>query len=130
MPEINVNIVLDKSGSMESVRGATISGFNEYLGTLKRDKENTYKVSLTQFSYGVEETYTMKPLEEVKELTLENYDPNGGTALYDAACKTIERIRKSMCEYCKGKVKNIVVILTDGQENSSKDTEVQRKQLH
>lgn len=30
-----VNFILDKSGSMDSVRESTISGYNEYIQTLK-----------------------------------------------------------------------------------------------
>jgi hypothetical protein len=36
--ETLVNFILDKSGSMGAVKTATISGFNEYLKTLKNQK--------------------------------------------------------------------------------------------
>ena len=42
-----VNFILDKSGSMYNAQEATISGFNEYLGTLKEDKD--ILLSLTLF---------------------------------------------------------------------------------
>ena len=36
-----VGFVLDESGSMEGVRESTVTGFNEYLGSLKKDETQT-----------------------------------------------------------------------------------------
>ena len=40
VPTLVINFVLDETGSMESVRDATISGFNEYVETLKKRPED------------------------------------------------------------------------------------------
>lgn len=119
MAKINVKILLDKSSSMGNVRDATISGFNQYINTLKQDTANEYRVSLTLFNTQMDEKYVSKPLGEIEALTQENYLPDGGTALYDAACKTLDKMSDLLCDYCKGEVRNVIVILTDGQENSS-----------
>lgn len=99
---------------MESAKSATISGFNEYIENLLKDRKNTYKVSLTLFNDKVEEKYINQSLPKVIELTERTYQPDGMTALYDAACRTLNKVRGN-------KGKNIVVILTDGEENSSKE---------
>lgn len=114
MKTTNVHFILDKSGSMTSVREATISGFNEYIQTLRKDTKSKYNLTLTVFDTEVTALEVNTPLSKVKELTSENYIPSGMTALYDAACSTIQKVKKSTA-------KNLVVIMTDGEENSSKE---------
>ena len=46
-----VGFVLDESGSMEGVRESTVSGFNEYLSSLKKDETPTL-LSLWSFNSG------------------------------------------------------------------------------
>lgn len=109
-----VNFILDKSGSMGSVRDATISGFNEYLQTLKKDK-NDYQFTLTLFDTDVVEAIKGERIGDVEELTNKTYSPDGMTALYDAVCSTIKGVSSK-----KGD-KVLTVIMTDGGENSSKE---------
>lgn len=111
---VNVHFVLDKSGSMISVKSSTISGFNEYLGTLQRDKKSDYKFSLTLFDTVFSNKYINEPIKKVSELTDESYHPDGSTALYDAVCSTLNKVKAD-------KGKNLVVIMTDGQENASSE---------
>lgn len=123
--DVLVNVILDRSGSMETGREGTIKGFNEYLNGLRVDKETNYSVSLVQFdspSKGPELTvaYTDQPLGEVKDLTKEGYEPRGGTPLYDAIGECCRRVE------AKGRAV-IAVVITDGQENSS--TEFSRESI-
>lgn len=114
-----VNFILDKSGSMGTVKDATISGFNEYIDTLKKDKKNRYEFTLTLFDTNVTKPVKAEPIDKVPKLNKETYNPDGWTALYDAVCKTIKDVRVS-----KGD-KAIAVIMTDGAENSSKEYTIQ-----
>ena len=110
-----VNFILDKSGSMDNVREATISGFNEYIGTLKNDKESEYEFTLTLFDTDVTTPVRSENVRYVSDLSKETYRPDGMTALYDAVCQTIRDIRP-------GKTQKVVsIIMTDGLENSSKE---------
>lgn len=121
--ETLVNFILDKSGSMESIKSSTVSGFNEYLGTLKKDG-NKYSFSLTLFDTNVERVVTNEPISKVDELSSATYNPDGMTALYDAVCQTIKCIKE------KKDQKVINIIMTDGQENSSREyTEKEMKSL-
>lgn len=114
--ETLVNFILDKSGSMASVKGATISGFNEYLGTLKNDG-NKYSFSLTLFDTVIDKVCVNKPIKDVKDIDADTYMPDGGTALYDAVCITIDAVLAKV----KPTQKVLTVIMTDGEENSSKE---------
>jgi len=114
--EINVVFILDKSGSMQSCWDSTISGFNEYLKGLKKGKEKV-KFSLTLFNTTVETRYVDEPLENIKKLDKKFYVPDGMTALYDAVYQTLSEVEKK----AKDVGKFLVVIMTDGEENSSKE---------
>jgi von Willebrand factor type A domain len=118
-----INFILDRSGSMMSVWDATINGFNEYIQELKKD-ENEYNLTLTLFSTGsLQKLYDNADLNSVPNLTRETYHPDGGTALYDAVCDTLQSLKDATD-------KQLVVIMTDGEENSSQEyTESQFKAL-
>lgn len=114
---VNVHFILDKSGSMTSVKNATISAFNEYVETLKNDKKSEYRMTLTLFDTEVVERFSNTKLLSVEKLNAENYNPDGFTALYDAVCRTVKGVKGDSAKSDK----NLVVIMTDGQENSSKE---------
>lgn len=117
-----ISIVLDRSGSMSSVREATISGFNEFVEGQKNGAGEA-NVSLVQFDSEnpYEVLYQSKPVKEVPKLTLEQYVPRGGTPLHDAIGRTIDGLGTTLGKQKEserpGKV--VIVILTDGLENAS-----------
>ena len=116
-----INFVLDKSGSMGSCVDDTIGGFNTYIKKLREDKKSTYKFSLTLFDTRFEERFVSVDLKDVPDLNTKNYVPGGGTALYDAIGHSVNAIEKKGDTV--GKV--LTVILTDGQENSSREYRLQ-----
>jgi hypothetical protein len=112
-----VSIVLDETGSMSGRIPETISGFNEYVGDLKKLKVPV-SVTLTKFnSKKVEVVYADKLIKDVPLLNKDTYLPNELTPLYDAIGKTISEISKQEL----GKKTVLVVIITDGEENASKE---------
>lgn len=114
---ILVSVVLDRSGSMGSVRTSTIAGYNEYLNGLRADKDSEYSLTLIQFDMVAAKadltiSYTDKPLAEVSDLTATDYEPRGSTPLYDAIGECIRRT--------EAKERGIItLIITDGHENAS-----------
>ena len=112
-----VNFILDESGSMATSSSETISGFNEYVQSLKK-MDGKVLLSLTKFNDNAEICYAGIPLEEASELSGDDYKPNGFTALYDAIGETILAVQKRVPDDSGQAV--LCVILTDGQENSSK----------
>jgi len=120
--ETLVNFVLDETASMAVCLDATISGFNEYIQTLRKEcGENlVISMSLTKFnSNGIQIVYTNKDVREVSLLDTNSYIPNAMTPLYDAIAKTVEFVDKELVK--KNKPKIVCVIMTDGEENASKD---------
>lgn len=112
-----VKFILDETGSMDSVRQATIDGFNEYVNGLKGDKKNKYELSLVKFdSNGIKQVYDYSPISDVQNLTFESYRPGAMTNLNDAIGFTITEMEEKI----KSKNVNVlVVIMTDGHENAS-----------
>jgi uncharacterized protein YegL len=112
-----VNVILDKSGSMGSCVTDTIGGFNTYKNELKKDKKSKYLFSLTLFDTSYENRHVAVPLEAVPDLDVTTYVPGGMTALYDAIGKASTAVESSGVKYDKV----LTVIMTDGQENSSRE---------
>lgn len=109
-----VSVILDKSGSMSSKVQDVIGGFNTYVDELKKEQSVDYRFTLTLFDTDFAEKYLNEPLSAIKPLDNVSYQPGGSTALNDAIGRTIRLISDDKPE---GKV--IVVIMTDGEENSS-----------
>ena len=115
-----VSLVLDETGSMADCRGATVSGFNEYIKTLKTRKDPV-KFTLTLFNTNKTEIrHRCVPLEMVRELNNLNYIPDACTNLYDAVAAAIRAMEGDIASVSP-KPAVLCVIMTDGQENSSKE---------
>lgn len=120
MKKININCILDMSGSMESIIEKAREGFNQFL---KEQKEsgNKIKFSLMFFDTDFYIPYKNINIKKVKKVNENTYYANGGTALYDAIGITIDDYIDYLSETKKEKRpdKTLFVILTDGEENSS-----------
>jgi len=113
-------VILDKSGSMESIAQQAITTYNEQVQTARaRAKDFDISVTLVTFNYDINFTRFAEPIDGVKDLTQDEYRPNGGTPLNDAVAITIEKI-KEWVEKQNEKVDVLVCIISDGEENQSK----------
>lgn len=118
-----IAVVLDRSGSMSSVREATIEAFNEFVNGQKAVPGDA-NIMLVQFdSEGPHDVVFDKPIAEVPKLTLDTFVPRAMTPLHDAMGWTITEVGKKLSAIPEsdrpGKV--VFVVLTDGQENHSKE---------
>ena len=115
-----IAIVLDRSGSMESCKESTVAGFTEFIRT-QREIPGEATVKLVQFADQYETVFD-KPLKQCPELTQNTFVPRGSTALLDAQGRTIVELGQELAALPESErpSKVIVVTLTDGLENASK----------
>lgn len=118
-----IAIVLDRSGSMATVREATIEAFNGYI---KQQQDSGDDINLLFVQFDTEGPHDIVSDGKIKDaifLNHDNYLPRGGTPLHDAIGWTVTELGTRLAKLPEnerpGKV--IVVILTDGQENSSRE---------
>lgn len=127
MTKVLVNFIQDRSGSMQSVWQETLSGFKKFVEDLRDGGEKDsieYIFSLTTFDTLIETPIIAKPIKEVNVDALKAFGPRGSTALYDAVGATITNTENDR----HGAEKIICVIVTDGQENSSREWSKDRLQ--
>lgn len=116
-----VAIVLDKSGSMETIAPETISSFNEQIQTIKRESVGMdTKIILVTFNDHVNKLFFNVSVDNLQPLTTENYIPDGMTAMYDGICKTINDMESELSDINDPETAVLFTIITDGAENSSK----------
>jgi len=122
MKKVLVSFIQDRSGSMASVWEETLNGFKTYVENLqadqKKDDEIEYLFSLTTFDTTIDTPHVGSPITDVDGGILKFHGPRGSTALYDAVGKTLQAIDDNKSLSFE---KAIVVIVTDGQENSSRE---------
>ncbi len=117
-----ITIILDRSGSMESIANDAIGGFNSFLKH-QQQQEGEARLSLVLFDTQYEVIHKSVPLADVPLLTDQTFVPRGGTALLDAIGKTIHKMTDSFAARLpKARPENVIIaILTDGEENSSRE---------
>lgn len=117
---------LDETGSMEVVRDATISAFNEFIAS-QRGEPGTAEVWLQRFNTEYRSTGfqpdRFADLAAVPPLSHENYRPTAMTPLYDAVGHMIEAAGRDFAARPESErpAKVVVVVQTDGEENSSSE---------
>jgi uncharacterized protein YegL len=114
--------IIDKSGSMSEVRNDAIGGFNMCLEE-QQSVPGDATLTLVLFDTEYSMVHQNKPLSKVPPLTKRSYSPGGMTALLDAIGKTIHTIGQRLSDLPEEErpSKVIVAILTDGEENSSRE---------
>lgn len=124
-PESNRNklylaMVLDQSGSMFYGLRETINGFNEQLQTVQDSKTDTtdVEVLLTTFNNKATIVKEFVDVDSVSELTENEYQPRGGTAMYDGVGTAMTALL-ARDDIHDENTQVLMVILSDGDENCS-----------
>ena len=117
---VHVAFVMDHSGSMSLQKKLALDNYNEQLASLKtKAKENgieTY-VTLVEFDNRIITKYENRLINEIEPE--EYYWTDGMTSLNDAIFNGASLLKKSMAnDKCEDK-SALLIIMTDGDENSS-----------
>ena len=123
MKKTELIFILDRSGSMGGLESDTIGGFNATINDQKTLEEET-RVTTILFDNFFEILLDRIDLQDLPTLTEKDYFVRGSTALYDAVALGINKIvnvqKQTKQDGRADKV--IMVIITDGYENSSRET--------
>jgi hypothetical protein len=112
----HIAIVLDRSGSMKPLTQEIIGGFNAFLDEQKKAPGECV-VTLVQFDNILDRLTDGLQLDLVPPLNERTYVPRGSTKLYDAIGMTINSVKDKPA----GAEQFLVLIMTDGAENSSEE---------
>ena len=115
MTKTSITMVLDRSGSMNSCRKATIDAVNKYLEEAKSSDLKTADFELMIFDAKSIDVIRTGVLAEVAMIAEKDFEPRDMTPLYDAIGRGIDSLDKR-----NGDGKAILVIVTDGAENQSR----------
>jgi hypothetical protein len=100
---------------MDANRSDYIGGFNAFLREQQESSIGNAIMSIVLFDDKIEYPVTEVPVKNVKPLDNSTFIPRGMTAMYDAIGMTLNRMLE------KNHKNNFIVILTDGDENSSRE---------
>lgn len=126
---INLVFIVDKSGSMYPSQQDVVGGFKKTIDEQKANKEGKVTVSLFTFNQDVNEEYIGVDINDIKEF---EYSPGGSTAMNDGIGTGIYKVGQWLHkkdvngEEMPGKT--LVVVMTDGWENSSKEYSLKQVQ--
>lgn len=114
-------IILDESGSMQSIKKEAVDSVNETIQTIRsaesKNENQEHFISLVTFNDNVKTVYDCVPAKEATEITAGTYCPDCCTALYDAMGISLNAMRPKVTE----KDRVLVTVITDGYENASRE---------
>lgn len=121
-PAIHSYILLDRTGSMEPIWSEALSSVNAYAdGLATLDGGPRVDADITLAAFDANDGFQFDVLrsgvdaERWRKVTNDEVSPRGMTPLYDAIGKIVTLAEKD------GPRKAVIVIMTDGEENSSEE---------
>lgn len=119
--------ILDRSGSMQVLQQETIDGLNIFIDQ-QQHADGQCNFSLVQFNHQLKLSALRTPIQTMSKLRLIDYNPYGYTALYDAIGESLQQSLQIVFKLPKLKRPDhvLVYIITDGQENCSKNYSASR----
>ncbi len=117
-------IILDESGSMESIKSSIITGFNELVQTIqgieKQFPDQEHFITFQTFN-GLRQKmhHFMEPVSKLNQIDEKKYLPDASTPLFDAMGFSINKLKNALQNQTDYNV--LVTIMTDGEENASRE---------
>ena len=116
-------VILDRSGSMMRLREVAVQGYNETLDVIRAAQqqynlEQQNLVTLTLFNHFVTDVYNCDTVQNLPNLLMQDYRPDGMTAMFDAIGLSLSKLQRKL-----NKLENataVVTIISDGLENASR----------
>lgn len=115
---VELAVVADRSGSMISILNDAIGAFNAFIEQ-QQNGEGEANLTVALFDTQYEIMQESVAIQAATKFNTYNFVPRGSTALFDAVGRTLTALigRREAGEIDSA----IVVILTDGEENASRE---------
>ena len=115
-----IYVLVDESGSMLRKSAIVVNGFNEFIANQKAITVSNEECTVSTYFFNdvIKTVYEDVPIADVKQLEWYQYVATNSTALRDATCHVFNKVLEKAADTDR----IIILILTDGQENSSKNT--------
>lgn len=118
--------VIDRSGSMLRLRKDALKTLNENIRSIadgqKAFPDQQSEVAVLSFANTVNVMQKLIPVDLARELSLDDYCPDGGTALFDGVSAAVDELQRT---HYDNDTSLVIIIVTDGAENASKFTSSQ-----
>ncbi len=125
----HISVILDRTGSMQDIREDVVGGFNAFLAQ-QQAAPDPATFTLVQFDSQdpYEVLHSAVDIASVPPMTLAQYVPRATTPLYDAMGRGILELEVTLASMSKElrPERVIMVVVTDGQENASRDFDRKR----
>lgn len=115
--KVKLILVVDASSSMSMTKQETIDAVEKLIDEHRLLKDKKVRVQIYTFDNVVKEVVPLTKLKDYQRNFSQSYITAGMTALYDAIGKAVTDNKENDSEFAK----TSLVILTDGQENSSRE---------
>jgi uncharacterized protein YegL len=121
-------LIVDRSGSMSSIRADVEGGLNTFIEKQK-ELPGECKVTYVRFDTETETVFENTDIKTVGKVTI---DPRGSTALLDALGQTINKVGQRLANIPESERPEqiLVYLCSDGEENASHEyTHAQVKEM-
>ena len=110
-------VILDRSGSMMPLREVAVQGYNETLDVIRAAQqqynlEQQNLVTLTLFNHLVTDVYDCDTVQNLPNLLMQDYQPDGMTAMYDAIGLSLTKLQRKLNKLDNATA--VVTIISDG----------------
>ena len=118
-PTLHLYVLLDRSGSMESMRNDVVEGLNTLLHEQQHAEGAEARFTFVQFDTEDPQQVLVDaiPISEATPFTHQHFQARGGTPLLDATGRLIGRVTNRMATGVEESV--VIATITDGLENAS-----------
>ena len=94
-------VILDRSGSMTPLREVAVQGYNETLDVIRAAQqqynlEQQNLVTLTLFNHLVTDVYDCDTVQNLPNLLMQDYRPDGMTAMFDAIGLSLTKLQRKL----------------------------------
>jgi hypothetical protein len=111
-------LIIDRSGSMTGKEEDVVGGVNNFI-TDQQKLPDPAVIELIRFDHEYDVFQPACDLKDAQPLKREDYIPRGSTALLDAVGRTLGSLDEVWAKHQPDRA--IVVIITDGHENASRE---------